>query len=151
MCGPIAEWHRISTVGPTPVPEYREGVIARICIILYTLFVDIPPRKIKFFGSSRADLRSFPDDARREAGQQLFQVQMGQAPDDWKPMESVGSGVREIRVQDESGIYRLMYVAKFSDAIYVLHCFQKKTQKTAPGDIALAKRRYKELVRELSR
>ena len=113
--------------------------------------MDITPRKIKFYGSSRADLRSFPEDARREAGQQLFQVEIGEDPYDWKPMESVGRGVREIRIRDESGIYRVMYVAKFSDAIYVLHCFQKKTQKTAPGDLALAKRRYKELARELSR
>lgn len=65
-------------------------------------------------------------------------------------MEGVGPGVREIRIRDVSGIYRVMYVAKFADAIYVLHCFQKKTRKTAPGDLALAKRRYKELVRELS-
>lgn len=66
-------------------------------------------------------------------------------------MESVGPGVREIRIRDERGIYRVMYVTKFADAVYVLHCFQKKTQKTTPGDIALAKRRYKELVRELRR
>ncbi len=66
-------------------------------------------------------------------------------------METVGAGVREIRIRDESGIYRVMYVAKFADAVYVLHCFQKKTQKTAPGDLALAKSRYKQLVRELSR
>ncbi len=76
---------------------------------------------------------------------------MGGDPDDWKTMDSVGPVVREIRIRDGSGIFRVMYVAKFSDAIFVLHCFQKKTQKTAPGDLALAKRRYKELVRELSR
>ena len=113
--------------------------------------MDVAGRKIKFCGNSRANLRSFPEDARREAGQQLFQVQMGGDPDDWKTMDSVGPGVREIRIRDEGGIFRVMYVAKFSDAIFVLHCFQKKTQKTAPGDLALAKRRYKELVRELSR
>ena len=108
-------------------------------------------RRVKFCGTSRADLRGFPEDARREAGQQLFQVQLGLDPDDWKPMEMVGSGVREIRIRDESGIYRVMYVAKFEDAVYVLHCFQKKTQKTASGDLSTAQRRYKELVRELSR
>ena len=111
----------------------------------------IPARAVKFCGNSRADLCDFPEDARREAGQQLFQVQLGENPDDWKAMEAVGAGVREIRIRDESGIYRVMYVAKFADAIYVLHCFQKKTQKTASGDLALAKRRYKALVRELSR
>jgi phage-related protein len=71
-------------------------------------------------------------------------------PKDWKPMENVGAGVREIRIREESGAYRAMYVTKFAAAIYVLHCFQKKTQKTAPNDLALARRRYKELVREMS-
>jgi len=124
--------------------------IVNLCRILYTNHVDLPSRKIKFRGSSRADLRSFPEDARREAGQQLFRVQLGMEPENWKPMENVGAGVREIRIRDESGIYRVMYVAKFTEAIYVLHCFQKKTQKTAPNDLALAQRRYKELVREMS-
>jgi phage-related protein len=96
------------------------------------------------------DLRNFPEEARREAGQQLFQVQLGEDPDDWKPMETVGPGVREIRVREKSGAYRVMYIAKFAKAIYVLHCFQKKTQKTAPNDLALAQRRYNELVREIS-
>jgi phage-related protein len=112
--------------------------------------VDIPLRKVKFRGSSRADLRSFPVDARREAGQQLFRVQLGMEPKDWKSMENVGAGVREIRIHQESGAYRAMYVTKFAGAIYVLHCIQKKTQKTAPNDLALAQRRYKELVREMS-
>ena len=111
----------------------------------------IPPRKIKFRGSSRADLRDFPEDARREAGVQLYQVQIGEDADDWKQMEIVGPGVREIRVREESGAYRVMYVAKFAEAIYVLHCFQKKTQKTAPRDLALSQRRYKELIQEISR
>jgi phage-related protein len=108
-------------------------------------------RLVKFRGSSRADLRSFPEDARREAGQELLRVQFGIEPYDWKPMETVGSGVREIRIREQSGAYRVMYVAKFAEAIYVLHCFQKKTQKTAPNDLALAQQRYKELVREISR
>lgn len=141
---------RISTAGPTPVSEPRMAVIVRICNILYTDPVDIPPRKVKFRGSSRADLRRFPQDARREAGQQLFRVQLGMDPKNWKPMETVGAGVREIRIRDESGIYRVMYVAKFAEAIYVLHCFQKKTKKTAPNELALAERRYKELARELA-
>ena len=78
---------------------------------------------------------------------------MGGDPDDWKTMDSVGPVVREIRICSGRERYPSCdwYVAKFSDAIFVLHCFQKKTQKTAPGDLALAKRRYKELVRELSR
>jgi len=65
-------------------------------------------------------------------------------------MNSVGQGVGEIRIRDADGAFRVIYVAKFEDAIYVLHCFQKKTQKTNPADIALASRRYKELIRELN-
>ena len=66
-------------------------------------------------------------------------------------MSSVGAGVREIRIRDKSGAFRILYVAKLDDAIYVLHCFQKKTQKTSAVDIALATRRYKDLVKELRR
>ena len=65
-------------------------------------------------------------------------------------METIGPGVREIRIRDKSGAYRVIYVAKFAQAIYVLHCFQKKTQKTAPSDLTLAQRRYKELVWEMT-
>lgn len=104
-------------------------------------------KPIEFRGNSLDDLRSFPQDARREAGLQLDRVQRGLQPDDWKPMKSVGPGVREIRLSDMDGIFRIIYVAKFEDAIFVLHCFQKKTQKTAQPDIDLAKERYKELLR----
>lgn len=104
-------------------------------------------KPIEFRGNSLDDLRSFPQDARREAGLQLDRVQRGLEPDDWKPMKSVGAGVREIRVSDTDGIFRVIYVAKFEDAIFVLHCFQKKAQKTAQPDIDLAKERYKELLR----
>ncbi len=65
-------------------------------------------------------------------------------------MNTVGPGMREIRIREGDGAFRVMYIAKFEDAIYALHCFQKKTQKTSPGDIALASRRYKDLIRELS-
>ena len=106
-------------------------------------------RPIEFCGSARTDLRNFPQDARREAGRQLFRVQLGEEPDDWKPMGSVAPGVREIRIREKSGAYRILYVASFRDAIYVLHCFQKKTQRTSPSDLVLAKQRYKELLREL--
>ncbi len=71
-------------------------------------------------------------------------------PFDWKPMNKIGAGVREIRVQEQSGIFRIMYVAKFADAIYVLHCFQKKTQKTSSADLETAMRHYKEVEREYS-
>ena len=69
-------------------------------------------------------------------------------PNDWKPMPNVGPGVREIRIRDEQGIFRLLYVTKFDDVVYVLHCFQKKTQKTSRSDLQLGKQRYAELVRE---
>ncbi len=108
---------------------------------------DLKP--VRFRGSSLNDLRKFPDVARREAGQQLDQVQRGLDPDDWKPMNTVGQGVREIRIRDEAGAFRVIYVAKFAAAIYVLHCFQKKTQATSKADLDLAEKRYRELVKEL--
>ena len=93
----------------------------------------------------------FPRQRVRAAGYQLDQVQRGRDPDDWKPMNGVGQGVREIRVRDDSGAFRVLYVAKFEDAIYVLHCFQKKSQKTAKRDLELAGQRYRDLVKELAR
>ena len=78
----------------------------------------------------------------------MDRVQRGLTPYDWKPMATVGSGVREIRVRDESGAYRVLYVAKLEDAVYVLHCFQKKTQATSKRDIDLAAKRYRELMKE---
>ena len=88
-------------------------------------------KPIKFRGGSLADLRAVPVQARRELGYQLDRVQRGLDPDDWKPMSTVGAGVREIRVRDVTGAFRIIYVAKLGDAVYVLHCFQKKSQKPA--------------------
>jgi phage-related protein len=107
-------------------------------------------KPIEFRGGALTELRRFPATARREAGFQLYQVQEGYDPDDWKPMNDLGQGVREIRIRDKDGAFRVVYVAKFEDAIYVLHCFQKKMRKTSPEDIALASRRYKDLIRELN-
>ena len=84
------------------------------------------------------DLRAFPLTARREAGHQLDQVQKGREPDDWKPMSAVGRGVKEIRIRDEAGAFRVLYLAKFADAVYVLHCFQKKTEKTSKAAVGTA-------------
>ncbi|MFX9912142.1 type II toxin-antitoxin system RelE/ParE family toxin, partial [Acinetobacter baumannii] len=86
---------------------------------------------LKFHGSALSDLRTFPHAARREAGYQLDKVQSGLMPSDWKPMPSIGIGVQEIRIRDEAGAFRVIYVAKFANAVHVLHCFQKKTQKTS--------------------
>lgn len=106
-------------------------------------------KSVEFRGSSLDDLRGFPLSARREAGHQLDQVQNGQEPDDWKPMNTVGQGVKEIRIRDASGAFRILYVAKLADAVYVLHCFQKKSQKTSKADVDLAAKRYREVVKEL--
>ena len=104
-------------------------------------------KAVEFLGSSLDELRNFPLSARREAGYQIDKVQHGEKPDDWKPMKTIGSGVQEIRVQDEAGAFRVIYIAKLKDAVYVLHCFQKKTLKTSTQDIALASKRYNELMR----
>ena len=104
-------------------------------------------KPVHFVGSSREDLRDLPADARETAGHQLFKVQQGKEPDDWKPMPTVGVGVNEIRIQDESGAYRVLYVAKFEEAVYVLHVFEKRSQKTQKSDIRLAKGRYADLLK----
>src|SRR6185295_18316427 len=99
-------------------------------------------KPVHFVGTSREDLRELPDSAQETAGFQLFKVQQGKEPDDWKPMPSVGAGVQEIRVRDERGAYRVFYVAKFEEAVYVLHVFQKRSKKTAQPDLDLGKSRY---------
>jgi len=104
-------------------------------------------KEIRWVGSSYDDLLKFPDDPRREAGFQLGKIQAGLDPDDWKPFDDVGQGVREIRIRDTAGIFRVMYVAKFDEAIYVLHCFQKKTEATANRDKDIAETRYRAIVR----
>jgi phage-related protein len=102
-------------------------------------------KPIVFLGDSLECLREFPERARRDAGFQLERVQRGHEPDDWKPMASIGPGVREIRVRDATGAFRVLYVARFAEAIFVLHAFQKKTQRTSQRDIALAQARFKQL------
>ncbi|PTQ76845.1 phage-related protein [Nitrosospira multiformis] len=102
---------------------------------------------LRFLGNSLQCLREFPEDVKHDVGYQLNKVQNGAQPDDFKPMSSIGKGVEEIRVRDETGIYRVVYTARLSDAVYVLHAFQKKTQATSRRDIDLAKSRYVELMR----
>ncbi|MBL4775175.1 MAG: type II toxin-antitoxin system RelE/ParE family toxin [Mariprofundus sp.] len=96
-----------------------------------------------FEGSSLNDLKAFPVDAKREAGFQLDRVQHGLDPIDWKPIKAIGAGVREIRMRCADGAYRVIYTAKIGDTVYVLHAFQKKTQKTPQKDIELARKRLK--------
>ena len=103
-------------------------------------------KQIRWVGSAYDDLLAFPKDARKEAGFRLGKVQAGLEPADWKSFDEVGAGTREIRIREASGIYRLMYVAKFEEAIYILHCFQKKTQVTSKRDRAIAAARYRAVV-----
>lgn len=104
-------------------------------------------KPITFLADSLDAIRAFPETARREAGFQLDKVQRGFQPDDWKPMKGIGQGVNEIRIRDAAGAFRVIYVAKLEDAVYVLHAFQKKTQKTAKADLDLARARFKALMR----
>ena len=99
-------------------------------------------KPLEFLGTSQDDLKNFPAEARRAAGFELHFVQQGLMPVDWKPMPQVGQGAMEIRIH-VLGEWRVVYVAKFADAVYVLHAFQKKTQKTRQEDIELARKRYR--------
>lgn len=104
-------------------------------------------KPVRFLGDSLKCLRDFPEDARHDAGYQLDKVQRGGQPDDFKPMPSIGNGVEEIRLWDDSGTYRVIYTARLADAVFVLHAFQKKTQATAKRDIDIAKERFAQLMR----
>lgn len=95
-------------------------------------------KAVVFLGDSLDVIRAFPEQVRRQAGFELRQVQHGLDPSDWKPMRSVGSGVREIRIRDASGAFRILYIASLADAVYVLHAFQKKTQKTEKRELDVA-------------
>jgi phage-related protein len=106
-------------------------------------------KPLAFVGTSLDDLREFPAAARSEAGYQLDRVQHGLDPVDFKPMSTIGKGVWEIRIGDEAGQFRVIYIAKLKDAVYVLHCFQKKTQKTANSDIELSNKRLRDLLQGL--
>lgn len=105
-----------------------------------------PEKEIRWVGSSYQDILQFPAEPRKEAGFQLGKVQAGLEPDNWKPFDDVGAGTKEIRIRDAAGIYRVMYVAKFEEAIYVLHCFQKKTEATTKQDKTITEARYRAVV-----
>ena len=102
-------------------------------------------KPISWLGTSRDDVCSFPEDARRKAGFQLRAIQRGEDPTDFKPMPTVGQGVRGIRIRTEDA-YRIFYVARFEEAVYVLHAFQKKTQKTTKQDLQVGQQRYREMM-----
>ncbi len=101
-------------------------------------------RSLRFIETAKDDLSAFPRGAKTRAGYELFMVQLGREPDDWKPMSTVGPGTCEIRVRDKAGAFRVVFVARFRNAVYVLHAFQKKSQKTARRDIELARQRYRD-------
>lgn len=104
-------------------------------------------KPVRFLGDALKSLRDFPEDAKQDAGYQLDKVQRGEQPDDFKPMPSIGKGVEEIRIWDDSGTYRVIYTARLADAVYVLHAFQKKTQATSKRDIDTAKERFTQLTK----
>lgn len=101
-------------------------------------------KPVRFIGASKDDLSAFPASARNRAGHELFMVQSDRLPADWKPMSGIGHGACEIRIRVSAGAYRVIYVARFEDAVYVLHAFQKKTQKTSQGNLELARQCYRE-------
>jgi len=104
-------------------------------------------KRIAWCGSALEDIRSFPDEARREAGFQLGELQEGRDPDDWKPMSVVGPGTIEMWIH--TGVeHRVFVVTKFAGQVYVLHAFEKKSQQTARRDIDLARQRYRQVVME---
>lgn len=104
-------------------------------------------KPVRFLGNSQGELRAFPADAREDSGYQLYRVQLGLPPDDFKPLVAVGAGVCEIRVRERSGAYRVVFVATLPEAIYVLHAFQKKSSKTSGKDLALVRARFRRLAR----
>ncbi len=103
-------------------------------------------KTVIFLASALDDLKKFSPVARREAGHQINQIQKGLEPDDWKTMSEVGLGVKEIRIHVDNE-YRVFYIAKLPEAIYILHAFVKKTEKTEKKDINLASKRLKELLK----
>lgn len=89
-------------------------------------------------------------DARRVGGHNLYLVQQGFEAEDWKPMTGIGPGVYELRVH--TGVeYRIFYVAKFEEAVYALHCFEKRSRRTALRDLEIGRDRYRTVVRERAR
>jgi phage-related protein len=104
-------------------------------------------KSVRFLGNSLKCLRDFPEDTKQDAGYQIDKVQRGEQPDDFKPMPSIGKGVEEIRIWDESGTFRVVYTARIANAVIVLHAFQKKTQATSKRDIDIAKDRFNEFMK----
>jgi len=107
-------------------------------------------KPVAFIGRALDELKAFPDAARREAGFQIFNLQNGLDPDDWKPLVGIGQGVMEIRVH-EGGEFRVVYVARMAEAVYVIHAFQKKGQRTAKRDLETIRGRYAAMIKQRGR
>jgi phage-related protein len=105
----------------------------------------MPDKPVIWIGSSRAAVKAFPDDARRQAGRALWLVQVGEAPRDWRPMPDVGAGVVELRIHSGTE-HRVFYVAKFNEGVYVLHAFEKRSRKASSQDLEIGRQRYREVV-----
>lgn len=105
-------------------------------------------KPVRFVGDALAELRAFPQAARQDAGYELHRIQTGEQAADFKSMPTIGRGAEELRVRDATGAYRVIYTARLADAVYVLHAFQKKTQRTAATNIELARQRFKQMMRE---
>ena len=108
--------------------------------------IALKERELEFIGSSLDDLRKFPRLVRGVAGAELRRVQRGEKPLHGRSMKTIGAGAFEIKIKDRQGAFRVLYVAKFEEAVYVLHAFQKKSQKTSKKDIALGQQRYKDML-----
>jgi phage-related protein len=117
--------------------------LAYECEIWHNAFV----KPVIWMGGSREDVRRFPETAQDSLGFELYRVQCGLDPKDWKPMTGIGTGVKEIRLRDEAGIFRMIYLATRPEGVYVLHCFQKKSQRTSRSDLDLAMKRFKAIAR----
>ena len=104
-------------------------------------------KPVSFLGGALEAIRAFPEGARRQAGYQIDRVQRGLDPEDWRPMKTIGPGVREIRIRDAAGAFRVIYIATLADSVYMLHAFHKKSQATSTRDLNLAAARFKELMR----
>ena len=107
-------------------------------------------KPVVWLWDSRETIRAFPENVRQVAGFQLWRVQRGLEPNDWRPMPSVGLGVQEIRIHTDVE-HRVLYVAKFAEAVYVLHAFEKRTRRTPQKDLALAKQRFRSLINQRAR
>jgi phage-related protein len=102
-------------------------------------------KDLDWLGDAKEAVSGFPEAVRQDVGHQLWLVQEGHPPTDWKPMSNVGAGVMELRLHHDNE-YRVMYVAKFVEAVYVIHAFEKKTQRTSQKDLKLAEQRYRQLI-----